>query len=626
MLLKAKANYATETEDALLDGDYARAFRRIIKRRRAISQASPFSVSILGIADSYALFEGKLLYIVGDHSMRDLRILDLQKATNQEVVVHVPTLMTQAVPESKGCRKYIFRILNHAVGITTCLYTFARPATQNWLFIFQAQEHRLIDKIRLDSTIRLFVRNNSHHLIFGTHSEYDAQGNRKWVFRYYNIQSRSLCVDKIHMPNLVGYEIGTTVCFEIFDAYFYGCSNQTSFELEEIDWTSHYYCFRFPLNQFEPRMKEVMNKRDAFRRRHTEGPIDDRWTFLTLNQDEETGSIKIIECRREWLNGTSENRRTYYNKEVKFPNRGFEINPDSTADDVQGGNDPLPDEQLARLLGSSDRPNYVKAPKRSFQEYHSGDPGPVMFSKNKTYLSTYSLACGTFMDLVDDPLPNDPCTQRLRIRTGSKAGHVHAAQHGPQERLLGRDEVVDAAQRNVVSCWPPSLPSGKSAPHKDLLESLGRAMNPAGLCGSVTAAYDGRSIVYSTSGGGSTASKVLICVSFDPAVKLAGMIRAGCLHAEIVNDDNSGKGAINGILGQEKVSEMIHHAKQWPCRRNIATQPADAALSPPQHVQWSEKENLEVRTRQSSEKGPLWVRIDNAMHQEFSAKYAFGFH
>jgi hypothetical protein len=40
---------------------------------------------------------------------------------------------------------------------------------------------------------------------------------------------------KVHLPDMVGSEISSTICFEFHNEYFYALFNQASFEVEEID-------------------------------------------------------------------------------------------------------------------------------------------------------------------------------------------------------------------------------------------------------------------------------------------------------------------------------------------------------------------------------------------------------
>ncbi|KAF7533771.1 hypothetical protein G7054_g6794 [Neopestalotiopsis clavispora] len=586
-------------------------------------------MGIVAVADSYIFYNSRLLYVVGDRPERRLHILDLHNATNQEVIVNVPKLVTRSIPESESGKKYNFRALYHAAGITTCLLSYLRPTPRYWLVVFNAQEQQLFGTIPLDSTIRLFVRNNEAGLVYGTHSEYDASGNRKWILHHYNIQSQSLlAAGRMTMPDLVGYEIGSAVCFEIFNNHLYGCSNQTSFELEEIDWTSYYYCFRVSLDSFDRESIEVMRKRDAFRRQHREGPIDDRWTFLALSQDEETGLIKLTECRREWLNGGSENRRTYYTKDVRFDLSSDERDGSGSTSLGIDGNDPWPDEPLALLIRSSNRPNFSKSSER---ESHAGDYGPSMFSRSKTYLSSYSHSCGTFMDLVDDPHPYDPDTQRLRIRTGSRTCNsmvtTQAAQHSPHSGQVAPEEPT-RAQLNSITLWPPDADQETTAARVEIIQRLDHVMNPVGLRGNVTAAGDTRTIVYSTSdGGGISAMKVLVVLSFDPATKLAGMLRSGSIKSQKMNGDDSEVQHHNGAPSRNGKVEKSDRETGLPCRSHhdvhstTNSAPSQIGVVP---VPKSDKQNL--RQAAAWEMGGTpWATVEEAMHQKLAVKYDFSY-
>ncbi|ETS81711.1 hypothetical protein PFICI_06713 [Pestalotiopsis fici W106-1] len=628
MLLRLKAPFSPEAAEAKSDGRFDRALRRLVKRRRAFAQASPYAMGIVGVADSYIYYNGWLLYVVGDRPEKRLHILDLQNTNNQEVIVNIPRLIARSIPESETGRKYTFRALYHAAGITTCLLSYTRPTPRSWLMVFNAQERQFFGTIPLESTIRLFVRNNAKDLVYGTHSEYDASGNRKWILHHYNMESQDLShAGRMTMSDLVGYEVGSAVCFEIFDKYLYGCSNQTSFELEEIDWTSYYYCFRVSLDGFNRESIEVMQKRDAFRRQHREGPIDDRWTFLTLSQHEEDGSIKLTECRREWLNGGSENRRTYYTKDVRFDRPTSERDgPESTGLGIDG-NDPWPDEPLVRLIRSSDRPNFGRSSERQF---HPGDYGPSMFSRSKTYLSTYSHSCGTFMDLVDDPHPYDPDTQRLRIRTGSRtcnssAATQAAAQHGPHDGQVARED-ASRAHCNSIAFWPPDVDHREAEARADIFQRLNQAMNPAGLRGSVTAAGDCRTIVYSTSNaGGSTAMKVLVVLSFDPAIRMAGMIRAGSITSQNKNDDASKVRQHMGAAGPNGKVEKSDRETELPGHSHDDVHKTTSFVrSQIQIVPWSDKQNLSLPAVWTLDETP-WAAVEEAMHHKLAAKYDFSY-
>lgn len=572
---------------------------------------------IVGFADSYAFHDGKLCYVLEDRPKRWLRILDVQKATNDEIVVDIPVLVAQAVPGSETLRKYTFRVLYHADGITSCLFSFARPITQNWLLIFNAKEHRLLGTIPLESAIRIFVRNNKDHLYFGTHSEYGDDGFRKWVLRHFDIREGHLSRDKMHLSNVVGYEIGSTVCFEIIDDHFYGCSNQTAFEIEEIDWTSYYYCFRFRVGDLDSEKAQVMKKRDSWRRQHAEGPIDDRWGFIQLEKDEVTGSIKIIECRKEWLTGRSGNRRTYYTKKVVFSAPG-EV--EESGDDSSSVDAPPEDDPLTNLLNSSNRPNYMEAPPRPPLTFHPGDDGSAMFTRNSTHLRSYHHSCETFLDLVDDRLPSDPSTQRIRIRSGRRVFDTllpasHATRPNISQQKIDIGDTPDITQHNDISFWPPGSGRAKSNPN---LSSLNWVMNPPGHTGNIAATGDERSIIYATSNAETGGLKALVYLSFDPSVRLTGMIRGGLLGGEVMKSSDQRAWDDNAVdrkgKGKEGCSTTQHFAANGIGMEKGG--PAVGSCSLPSFVQPSSKEDLPIRVLPAPQEGLPWAMVQKSFHQD----------
>ena len=509
---------------------------------------------MVGVADSYVLSDGKLCYVHEDMALRWLRILDLHNPAGLETVIDIPRLTAEAVPSSKNCQDYSFRVIHNAEGITSCLYSFTSPEPEDWLLILDTEKHELVGAILLESTTRLFVRNSGSYLYYGTHSEYGADGFQKWVLRFFDLTKRHLSRRKIHLSNLVGYEIGSTVCFEIIDGYLYGLSNQTAFEIEEIDWTSYYYCFRFRLDDPDPHKTQIMKKRDSWRRQHAEGPLDDRWGFLKLEKDETTGQVRIIESRKEWLAGQSGNRRSYYTTKVVFRDEG-EGTADEEPDDNTENN--LPDDPLTMLLESSSNPNYMRPPPRL--PVHAGDDGTI-FGLSKTHLRSYHYSSGTFLDLVDDPTPLAACTQRLRIRVGKKTAASptelpETSMSSSVQGYKGKEKEKAKEVHNRVIMWPAEPEICCSDP---TLERLSYLMNPEGHQGNISAADDERSMVYAT--GGATGSlQVLVWLSFDPAAKLSGKWSGGLLnspeapvvgcvngYARSPNHDDSGGGVTRG--------------------------------------------------------------------------------
>lgn len=614
--IKAKASHTMEAQEAQHGGQFSRALRRIAKRRQALSQASPYVLGMVGLADSYEYYHGILCYIVEDRPKRWLRILDLHRSAAYELVIDIPTLICEAVPRSAKSRKYKFRVLYHASGITSCLFSFALPNTENWLLIFKADEHQIITKVQLESTAKIFVRNNKHYLYFGTHSEEGADGFRKWVLTGFRIDDCFWFPQKMHLASVVGYDIGSTVCFEIIDDHFYGLSNQTDFEIRETDWTSYYHCFRFPVHEPDQNKKETMQRGDSWRRQHAEGPIDDRWGFLKLEKDEASGKLHIIESRKEWLAGQSGNRRTYYTTKVNF-------DPDP---EVVNGTEPSTAEGSITVTRSSnpirhlDKRPGIATRFRLPENVHPGDDnsGTSVYTRSQTHLLSYHRHCSTYVDLVDDHPIALSTSRHLRIRVGSrKSRPVPFWEPFPESDYepVPDEQFKQLYQPNKIYFWPPEQNlSNKNS----LLDKIYGILNPEEYTGSVTASSDERSIVYAI-GEDTRGLKVLVYISFDPAAKLAGMLREGYilgeqdisnLRGEQVDGDVYDLGLKHrGVIlcsedavaegkGKEKVTDFP--------RRPLPSAPD----FPPMHIAMPEG-------------GCSWAWIEKAMHQDLTKSFTF---
>lgn len=524
-IIAAKASHTVEALEAQQDGRFSRALRRIAKRYQALAQASPYVVGIVGLADSYEYVRGILCYIVEARPKRWLRILDLHGSATHEMVIDIPALIREAEPRSARSRKYKFRVLNHANGITSCLFSFALPNTENFLLIFKADEQQIVANISLESTAKIFVRNNRDYLYFGTHSEEGPDGFRNWVLTGFDINDRRLFPRKVHLANVVGYDMGSTVCFEIIDDHFYGLSNQTDFEIRETDWISYYHCFRFSLHAPDPRktrtMKmQVMKKEASWRREHAEGPIDDRWGFLKLEKDEASGKLNIIESRKEWLAGQSGSRRSYYTTKVAFDER--EVDGDETPEPDEGSAVPGLSYGSIRFM---DKFNNTSPTLRPPESFHPGDDSSTipLFTRSQTHLCCYQRCCSTYFDLVDDAPSGSSGPRHLRLRTGCrKLGPFSDPIFSASDREAQFSEKAKQLYTpNKIYFWPPEQdPSNRNS----FLDKIYEILNPPGYVGSIAATSDERSIIYAT-GEDTNGLKVLVYISFDPAARLAGMLR-----------------------------------------------------------------------------------------------------
>ncbi|ATZ57101.1 hypothetical protein BCIN_14g02740 [Botrytis cinerea B05.10] len=562
----------------------ASALRRVAKRREAFATANPYSVATIGFGDAYLYCKGVLCYTLDDQ----LRVLNLHDSACREAVVSIPGMLRSAISENACNTKGVFQLLYCSDSIISCVYKTSGLDANSWLIAFSIETSEVLVVRELDSVERLFVRHDAQYLYYGTHSELGSDNHKKWIIRGYNLTKREWFDQKVRLSDMVGSEIGSTVCFEFDNGYFYALSNQTSFEVEEIDWTSFYHCIRFPLASPCEELTEKTKNHSMWRRQHEEGPIDDRWTNLRLDTDENTGELRIIESRKEWYHGASRSQRTYYTTPIVFPSTFYDTDDDlyfaadasfssvataacsvisagsssstntqsSTSEDCSSyasrDLSAYPDDPLLRLLRKDDNPNYMPSQKRLPQFIHPGHDGSTnqTFTLAKSRLRYYDSSSSTFLDVVDDPLPTDwQENQRLRLRVGSRTigpPLVHPPDHPSKAGLLcSPTDVEDALsqmyKQSDITYWPPAQDPEVA---NESLDELYKLLNPPSHLGNVEGTADERSLVYVTGGYGSP--QAIIFVSFDPAIKLAGLKRWGGMTRKGVGEGPHIDGRANG--------------------------------------------------------------------------------
>lgn len=547
------ASGTSEFQEAQHTTHWARALRRIVKRRQALRTAAPFTAAIVAVAESW-IYKGGVLCYIQD---RTLRVLDLHRAGSTETVVDIRGLLQEAVNETRHRKRYKLQLLHYAVGLVTCLYSRGR---ENWLIVFDVPKQRLLAvSPTLESTFKIFVRNDADFLYYGTHSDIGEDGHRKWVLMTYDIGKDEWSDRKIHLVDMVGSDIGQSICFEILDGQFYGLSNQTSFEVDEVDWTSYYHCFCFPVGNPDPRATRRSIRDKVWRRQHAEGPIDDRWSFIRLCKNEEDcENLQILESRKEWLEGRSSGQRTYYttplalgpklniNDDEESQNEATDdtttaATPNTIPSDVSysssTSNDPPDSARLAS--GRRTRTNFTPPPKtttrlRDPHNTHIGDDAStgLLFTFSKCPVRSYHVASQAFLDLVEDPTA--PTTQ-LKLRAGARhalaASDIRSGSPAFDTSLPHTERIKHLYKNsgaNEIVFWPPTSEEGPDASALKVLETL---MNPPSHPGNVQGTWDERSFVYST-GNGNDGMQAVIFLGFDPAIKLRGIQDWGSNHEE----------------------------------------------------------------------------------------------
>ncbi|KAM7195446.1 hypothetical protein V8F20_007505 [Naviculisporaceae sp. PSN 640] len=526
ILLETKAPETLEAQSARTSKRYAAELRRLLKRREAISTVSPYLVAVVGLAHSWIYENGVLCYIRD----RELRVLDLHRSPKTEMAVSIRRLLDEALgealPESRQATKYKFLLLYCSHDIISCLYVHQLPkrARVSWIVVFNAKEQKIVTVRPLSTAYKIFVRNNDKFLYFGTHTEIGPQGYKNWIIKAYDIKHDNWIDGSLVLTDFLGSEIGTTVCFEILGDYFYGLSNRLDPAVEEKDWTGYYTCVRFPLRPSGFYQLEQVPQERLWRRQHTDGPIDERWSFLRLFRDETTSQLKVVEARKEWLSGQSSAKRTYYTKEIFFGNIDDE--------GVSGSNCNSPLENGQSRTGKDGQLTSKGPPARDPHLVHVGDDASksLMFTASKSPLRSYHSSCQTFIDLVDDPTSLDPDKQRVRIR-GSSRRPWSPAELEERKRLLPQETnrshhtlnqmIEDIYKHEEVVFWPPDEDPALPNP---ALSQLYRILNPPSYSGNIEGAWDERSVLYAT-GGMNGSVKSLVFISWDPAIYLDGVVQ-----------------------------------------------------------------------------------------------------
>lgn len=543
-MAQSTARATPEVDEARKTGRYARAFRCLVKKRQAIKNAAPFTAAIIAVAESWLYANGVLCHVQD----RMLRVLDLHKSATEETVIDIRSLLDEAIVQSRGIRKYRFQLLHYSNGIVSCLYTRFRPDVESYLVVFDLHRRKILPISRsLESTNKIFVRNDDNYLYCGTHSEFGEDGFRRWVLIGYDIKAERWFDHKVHLLDMVGSDIGQSISFDIIDGYFYGLSNQTSFEIDEVDWTSYYHCFKFPVGQPEPEHIQRSTKDRMWRRQHAEGPIDDRWSFLRLLKNEQSGKLQILESRREWLDRKSSAQRTYYTTELHFPSKSDgDINEETGGQigntTIHGGDqlnattlnpnagDTIPPRRFHTnwALPLSPEPARVRDPYNT----HVGDDAStaLLFTLSKCFIRSYYASSQTFIDLVDNPQSCDPESPRLQLRAGSRELRPFTEVHQlspAYNRHLPHVERIEHLYKengaNKIVFWPPaSQEASEVCADADALDQLSKVLNPPSHVGSVKGTWDDRSFVYST-GNNPDGVQALVFLSFDSAIRLQAL-------------------------------------------------------------------------------------------------------
>ena len=501
---------------------FKEAMCAIYERRHALSTAQPQSARIVGVGSAF-LYQQGVLCVRNENvvTVSNLRSnnrprrfqLDWLHASNKE---HRPVEAFEMLYFSHGILAARMKLKDRNSSCDSITF-FRCPDNSH-------EKVRAIGRLHInfEPSRKLFVRHTDKYICLGTHTGRGTDGHNKWTIRrttFQDIAPGGLPPATYLLDDFHGSDLGSTVAFEIHDGYLYAVSNQSTHEVEEVDWTSFYRCVRIRLDED----KEVVPEAErVYRRQHAEGAIHDSWTDLTLQHDERTNDLYIVESRREWLGATSKQARSFYSACVS----GKDLwEPGHSCDAITPRGQLPENDILTTVLDSSHRASYMPTPKLFSWTRHpefpctgQDSPPPRSFILARTKFRTYNFASSAFMDLVEDgeccPTRHPSTLPCLKLRIGSRRvapagfdshgyedGNTAAKYtlkcHPACERWIPFEDNTQYRYK-PIRMWPPGF---KSCACSTRLHNIMNPLNrPTAGMGSgnksVTAVCDERSIVF----------------------------------------------------------------------------------------------------------------------------------
>ncbi|KAJ5538682.1 hypothetical protein N7494_008161 [Penicillium frequentans] len=515
--------FSQEGQSALNQAGYT--YRKAVGHRfdihEAVATAAPYSVSVLAYGADFLYNQGILCYRVG----HDIRLLDVHAGGKQERVLNLLVLFRRLTEPLGADAVDRVSLLRYADGIL--VFRVDTDDDQDDLLLamdMTARLHnprkgRLLLRKWIPAGARVFVRHSRTYIWYGL---FTAVGGSDGVWTVYGVDMTSNTSDPIK-PTLTQVgdgDLGQSVCFEIYNEHLYAVSTQvTSDEDERYSSFYHWSCYA-------PRHNRRKWSGRIWRREHCEGPINELWTDLSICTDEATGRPVILECRREYADGKSENHRTYYTTPLRTPEQYLAMHGEGDITTPPRPNDSDSDSTPECQESTRDH-NEHRPEKRLRRDYHAEYESTHDATERQEFIAartkhrSYNLAASTFIDLVNDPaLQSDGfrSQDRLRLRTVSRKRKCPIDEEGtgllhrPTQYNEDGTPVEGSEERYVsrgVYMWPPD----------DAPTELRRLLCPDSRINAIRAISDERSLIYSVRCADVPAgNQALILISFDPQI------------------------------------------------------------------------------------------------------------
>ena len=466
--------------------------------------------------------QGFLCYRVG----HEIRLLDVHGAGRQERVLNLHDVIHRlgSGPVGLDVADRV-TLLHYSDGIVS--FRVERVGAQDDTLLAidmdrhpgQTRRRRLLLQKPVPADSPIFVRHSRSYIWYGT---FTAAHGSDGVWSVCGVDFATFEEIEFPLDRVVDGDLGQTLCFEMYQEHLYAVSTQVASDDDErFSSFYHWFCHA-------PRQRGRKWNGRLWRREHREGPLNEMWTDLSVRIDETTGRPVILECRREWRGGKSENHRTNYIEPLPTPEEA-ETWVDDDPNDLTGNHRPYDQRPEKRL-----RRNY-------HAEYeHTHDPTKRLeFIAARTKHRSYHLASATFVDLVNDPAPQADGVRprdRLRLRTVSrkrKSPVDDEGTDGPRKMLFRPTQVedghpVEGSEERFVSrgvhMWPAD----------DAPSEIHHLLCPDSRASSVRAVSDERSIIYSVPSTGLPPDhQALILISFDPTVRFPNLTPLRTMKAPV---------------------------------------------------------------------------------------------
>jgi hypothetical protein len=493
--------------------DYYQAISLRFDIHEAIATANPYSVACLGFAADFLYNQGYLVY----RFQNQIRLLDVHgvKPDNKERVVDLIQLLPKLL-NGDATEETVHKVslLSYSDDILIFRVAGITPI-HDALFALDVRAQnckRLLLKVFVPASAPIFVRHTRSYLWYGTFTD------DMWLITGMDLVTSARIefpldteVDGDHQQILC---LGETLCFEMHDEHLYAVSIKVpTGDIVVHSSFYHWFCHA-------PR-ESGRKWNGRFWRRQQEGPTNEMWANLSIRKDEMTGRPVILECRREWFNGNSENHRTYYTQRLPTPEEA--LAPFSEGK-VETPSWVTMDNNLNDRQTYHDRPT-----KRLYCQYHpeyeSGTTKRQEFIPMRTKHSSYHLGASTFIDLVNNQLSDGLRTRdRLCLRTVSrkrKSPMDEEGIEGTRNRLFRPNQIDESGnpiegseerfESRGVCMWPPH----------DAPPALQQLLCPSTRIGDVKSRADERSIIYSVDAPDLPPyHQALILINFDPSSRL----------------------------------------------------------------------------------------------------------